>query len=254
MNIIIKKTCIIMLCLFISIFSITKISSVATNPDFKFNKTNIESFDEKIATVMGLSAGSAIASTVISMIPGDAGTPIANQLAEFSKYFLIIMSALFLEQYFVVISGFLVTYLIIPAICLFFALYVLFEDKRFKDIAIKILLTGIIIYAIVPCTVKITNLVSQTCEETIVAAESNELADSNNEDAGVIERLTSAAETTVDKAGTYLSQLIKALAVMIVITCLIPILVLIIAFWLLKIVVTQNVYIPTINPRNIESI
>ena len=250
MNIVIKKTCLVMLCVFIGIFSVTKFSNVVTNPEFKFNKTNIESFDDKINTVMGLSGGAALASTAISLIPGDAGTPIANELAEFSKYFLIIMSALFFEQYFVVISGFIVSYLIIPAICLLAMLYILFENKWFKNLAIKVFLVGMILYAIVPCTVKVTTVVSKACEDTISVAENNELATENLEDARLIKKLTAAAETTVQNASDYVSQLIRALAVMIVITCLIPILMLVIAFWLLKIVMTQNASIPLFIKRD----
>ena len=97
MNSTIKKICLIMLCIFIGLFSFTKLSKITTDPEFSFNKTNIESFDEKIHTVMGLSAGSAIASTAISLIPGDAGTPIADQLADFSKYFLALSGSFLTE-------------------------------------------------------------------------------------------------------------------------------------------------------------
>ena len=123
-----------------------------------------------------------IASTAISLIPGDAGTPIADQLANFSTYFLIVLSALFFEQYFALIS----------------------------------------------------------------AAQNNELSSADVEDAGILSQLTNSAEATISNAGNYLSQLIRALAVMVVVTCLIPILILVLAFWLLKFIITQNYSVPTI--------
>ena len=246
MNATIKKVCLIMLCIFIGLFSFTKLSKITTDPEFSFNKTNIESFDEKIHTVMGLSAGSAIASTAISLIPGDAGTPIADQLADFSKYFLLVLSALFFEQYFALISGFIVSYIVIPAICILLILYLIFNNVKFKEIAVKLLLAGIIIYLIVPCTVQITNLVSNTYEETIAEAQNNELSSTDVEDTGVLSQLANSAEATISNAGNYLSQLIRALAVMVVVTCLIPILILVLAFWLLKIIITQNYSVPSI--------
>ncbi len=240
MNSTIKRICLIMLCVFVGIFSFTKLSQITTDPEFSLNKTNIESFDEKINTVMGLSAGSAIASTAISLIPGDAGTPIAEQLADFSKYFLLVLSALFFEQYFALISGYIVSNIIIPAICLLLALNLIFKNVKFKEIAVKLLLAGLIIYLIVPCTVQITNIISKTYEETISAAQNNDLSSTDVEDKGVISQLANSAEATVSNAGNYLSQLIRALAVMVVVTCLIPILILVLAFWLLKIIMTQN--------------
>ena len=240
MNSTIKRICLIMLCVFVGIFSFTKLSKITTDPEFSLNKTNIESFDEKINTVMSLSAGSAIASTAISLIPGDAGTPIAEQLADFSKYFLLVLSALFFEQYFALISGYIVSNIIIPAICLLLALNLIFKNVKFKEIAVKLLLAGLIIYLIVPCTVQITNIISKTYEETISAAQNNDLSSTDVEDKGVISQLANSAEATVSNAGNYLSQLIRALAVMVVVTCLIPILILVLAFWLLKIIMTQN--------------
>lgn len=240
MNPTIKKICLIMLCIFIGVLSFTKLSKITTNPNFSFNKTNIESFDEKINTVMGLSAGSAIASTAISLIPGDAGTPIADQLANFSKYFLLVLSALYFEQYFALISGFIVSNIIIPAICLLLVFYLIFKNVKLKELAVKLVLAGLIIYLIVPCTVQITNLVSKTYEETISAAQNNELSSTDIEDNGILSLLANSAESTISNAGNYLSQLIRALAVMVVVTCLIPMLILILAFWLLKIIITQN--------------
>ena len=120
------------------------------------------------------------------------------------------------------------------------ALNLIFKNVKFKEIAVKLLLAGIIIYLIVPCTVQITNIVSKTYEETISAAQNNDLSSTDVEDKGVISQLANSAEATVSNAGNYLSQLIRALAVMVVVTCLIPILILVLAFWLLKIIMTQN--------------
>ena len=58
----------------------------------------IATIDEKIDNVLTLTAGSAGASALISAIPGDAGSPIADKLMDLSTGFLIVLAALFLEK------------------------------------------------------------------------------------------------------------------------------------------------------------
>ncbi len=58
----------------------------------------IATIDEKIDNVLTLTAGSAGASALISAIPGDAGSPIAEKLMDLSTGFLIVLAALFLEN------------------------------------------------------------------------------------------------------------------------------------------------------------
>ena len=63
----------------------------------------IATIDEKIDNVLTLTAGSAGASALISAIPGDAGSPIADKLMDLSTGFLIVLAALFLEKYLITI-------------------------------------------------------------------------------------------------------------------------------------------------------
>ena len=68
----------------------------------------IASLDEKKSTVTGLAAASISVSSAITLIPGDTATPIANELADLSTYFMVILSAVFLEKYLLTIIGFIV--------------------------------------------------------------------------------------------------------------------------------------------------
>ena len=72
----------------------------------EFNAKTIQSLDDKKTTVMELTAASTAASAAITLIPGDVGTPIANKLADLSSYFLIVLSAIYLEKYLVTITGY----------------------------------------------------------------------------------------------------------------------------------------------------
>ena len=80
-------------------FGVDKSTDPAT-----YEKT-LSSLEEKKATVMTLTASSAIASTAIAAIPGDASTPIANKIADLSSSLLIILCAIYLEMALITLTG-----------------------------------------------------------------------------------------------------------------------------------------------------
>ena len=86
---VIKKIICIVILLVFALLSIFVVSRYATSPESY--KATIESIDEKKATVMGLTATAATASTALAAIPGDVTTPIANQIMEISSYLLIVV-------------------------------------------------------------------------------------------------------------------------------------------------------------------
>ena len=53
------------------------------------------SIDQKTNTVLKLTAASTAASVGISAIPDDMATPIAEKLADFTEYFLLILCVLY---------------------------------------------------------------------------------------------------------------------------------------------------------------
>ena len=65
----------------------------------------IESLDKKQETVLELTAASTAASAAITLLPGDAATPIAEKLADLSGYFLIVLCAIFLEKYLLTVTA-----------------------------------------------------------------------------------------------------------------------------------------------------
>src|SRR5665648_1139611 len=100
-----KQTKILILLLFIALFSILVVSKIVTTPDF--NAGIIKSLDDKKVTVMKLVVTAAASSTAISMIPGDAAMPIANQIMNLTSYFIIILGAIFLEKMLLSVVGYL---------------------------------------------------------------------------------------------------------------------------------------------------
>ena len=86
-----------------------------------------EALNENRNTVLKLSASSAAASSAITALPGDLATPIATELAQMSKNFLIVLCALYLEKFVVAVSGTLVFQWLIPAACGLFVLGILLK-------------------------------------------------------------------------------------------------------------------------------
>ena len=91
-----RKSIAVALLLAIALLSIFVISKPATSAENY--RSTIESIDEKKATVMGITATAAAASTALAAIPGDVTTPIANQIMEISSYLLIVVCVLVLEK------------------------------------------------------------------------------------------------------------------------------------------------------------
>ena len=106
------KLLVILALIALALASMLKITVFSTNPDNY--EHSIERIDGNISTVMKLAASSSAASAVISFLPDDSCTPIANELAELSKYFLIVLSALYLEKYLMTVIGYASFGILIP--------------------------------------------------------------------------------------------------------------------------------------------
>ena len=89
----------------IAIISLFWISGIASSED-SFQGT-YNALDEKRTNVTELMGVTAASSTAISLLPGDAGTPIAEQLADLSGYFMFILAEIYLEKWMVTITGML---------------------------------------------------------------------------------------------------------------------------------------------------
>ena len=236
-----KKIMIVALLILLAVISVTKIAPWARDPE---NHTHtIEQTEDKIATVMTLSGGAAATAATLSLLPGDMCTPIAEQMAELAKYFLVILSSLYLEKFLIVISGFLTFAVFIPAALLVECGSVLFNKKNWTGIAMKIGFLGLVLFLIVPASVRLSDMVYQTQAEKVNAAveEYNSLDIEGEAEDGFFDKITTIANDTLDKVTAFLSSLLESLAVMIVTDCIIPILVFVFLVWLVKTVFAANV-------------
>lgn len=84
----------------------------------EFHEQSIQYLDEKRNTVMTLAVSSTAISTSITILPGDTGTPIANDLADLSSKFLLVPGAIYLEKYSLTLTCMVTFKYIIPILCL----------------------------------------------------------------------------------------------------------------------------------------
>lgn len=156
--------------------------------------------DEKRATATELSIAAVGASAGITMIPDDACTPIANELAEIGKDLAIISGVILLEKYLMTISGYAFFKVLVP-LCL--ALFAIGYWKDASDPmrlslqqgAIKVLVVGAILWQAVPISVHTIDLFDATYDETLSQAiESAKQAGAIAEDDKAIEEVVTEDE------------------------------------------------------------
>lgn len=56
-------------------------------------------------------------SALITLLPGDTATPIAEKMADVSGYLLVVLCAIYLEKYLVTITGYVAFTYLIPIAC-----------------------------------------------------------------------------------------------------------------------------------------
>ena len=229
-----KKWTAVVLLLLLAAISFVKIAPWAADPSNHVH--SIAQTEDKITTVMTLSGGAAATSATLSLLPGDMCTPIAEQLAELAKYFLLILSALYLEKYMISISGYIAFSVMVPLACLILCGRIIFGKKNWSEIAGKIALVGLIIFIIVPASVKLSDMVYQTQAEKVneTVEEYNNLEIEGDSDSGILGEFTTITNSTIDKVTNFLGSLLEALAVMIVTACIIPLLVFVFLVWMVK--------------------
>ncbi len=221
-------------------------SKIVTSPGF--HEDTIQYLDEKKSTVMELTAASTAISAAITLLPGDTATPIADKLADLSTYFIIVVCAIFLEKYLLTITGFLSFKILIPVACLLYSVNVFKKNNKVKLLVRRLLAFALAVFFVIPFSVMISRLVEdtyqtsveQTIESAKKAAEDTREADEQGLFSGVLSKVTEGVNGTIEKFEGVLNNLIEALAVMIVTSCLIPVLVLMFFVWLVKIVLGSN--------------
>ena len=202
MNFIKQKCITAAVLLLVAILSITVVGKYVSAPE-NHQKT-IASLDEKKQTVMELTAASTVTSALITLLPGDTATPIAEKMADVSGYLLVVLCAIYLEKYLVTITGYVAFTYLIPIACGLWIFNLIFANATVRKLAAKLAVFGLAISLVVPASVKISDLIGDTYQAQIEATiEDAKNTQSILENSGVVDDDTNATETTgTDAAGT----------------------------------------------------
>lgn len=251
----------------VALISFFALGAIFSNP--ATFKGTVAALDEKKDTVMSLIAASTGSSAAISLLPGDAGTPIAEKLVDLSSDFLVVLAAIYLEKYLLAIMGFASFKVLLPIACaLLIVALLLWNHPAFRltltRLSFKLVLFALAAVLVVPASVLMSSMIEQTyqasIDETIQTAEqtteSIEQSASQGEGTDASNPLSfllnvpDELNRLTESARTSLSNFVEALAVMIVTSCIIPVLVLLFFLWLVRIILGIDIEIP--HPRGMR--
>ena len=252
-NAVLKKVFICVLLLLAVVISLLYLGDWAMK--IETHSHTINSIDDKVDMVMKLTAASTVASAGISAIPGDTATPIAEKLADFTQYFLLIMCVLYAEKYSVTIIGLATFKILLPLACVFMGISLFSENALWRRLSVKFAVFGLAIFLIIPASIRVSDMIYTTFDDSInntintaeqIADDTIELTDAGDNSGlvqSILNGISETASSLTEKAANTLNRFVETLAVMIVTSCVIPILVVIFFVWVAKIITGVN-FIP----------
>ena len=160
-----KRTVKAVILIIVALVSIFVLSRFATSTEF--HAKSIAALDEKRTTVMELTAASTAASAAITLIPGDAVTPIAEKLADLSSNFLLVICAIWLEKYLLTITGYATFVVLIPLACVLGAINAFLQNDKWRELIRKLVVLGLAIVLVVPVSVKVSDMIEATYQSSI---------------------------------------------------------------------------------------
>lgn len=234
------------------------LSEFVGRPHFENVETwssTIEVIDAKKDNVLALTTSTIALSAAISALPDDTGTPVAEQLTQLSGNLGIVLAVLYLEKYLLTVLGFLSFGVLGPAAFVLLAASLLAHGRLSTGhtlfiLGVRILLVGIIAVTVVPASVWVTQRIDETYQISISqtepegsAEESEPAGDESQENKNFWESIAGGASQLVsnlkdgiksvtDGVVEQVTNLIEGTIVMIVTSCLVPLLVLAVFLWM----------------------
>ncbi len=236
MNFKISRPLIIAGIILLAIISSLFLADWASNP--KTHQATISEIDEKVETVLALTASATSVAVLVSMLPNDMGTPVAENISDIAMFFAIVLCALYAEKYLVTIMGLATFRILIPLALIVFGVSLFWKPEKLRQIAVKLIVIGLAVFLVIPASVKVSRMIDQmydfSLQKTVSAAEELQEEGEEAKEGGIFSGLKEAIEKFRNKAITLLNRLIQSFAVMMVTSCLIPLLVLLFFLWVIR--------------------
>ena len=246
------------------ILSCTVLGNKLTDPA-TYSHT-IQVLDKNRTTVLTLTAASAAASAAVSTLPDDYCTPISEQLSELTSWFMMILGFIYLEKYLLTILGAAACYLLFPIGCGALLIHCFFPNGFLRSLGTKLVAVGLVLVIAIPGGVwvsdRINDIYSESIAMTVQSADAvseslmQEELDENRESTSLIDQakslmgdLTGTVAGVIRQFRNMLNRFIEAAAVMVVTTCIIPVLVILFFLWIVKTLFSIPVSVPTLPAR-----
>ena len=222
----------------------------------------IEVLDNNRSAVLGLAAASAAASAAVSAIPDDVCTPLAEEISELTTWFTIILAVVYLEKYLLTVLGAAACYILIPVGCAALLINLFFPKRILRSVGTKLVAIALAMLLVIPTGVwvsdRINSIYSRSIEATVESANAvsdnlfGEMQGADGESSTIIDEaktllgdLSGSVAEVIEQFKNVLNRFIEATAVMIVTTCLIPIIVIMFFVWALNTMFNIPIIVPT---------
>lgn len=221
-----------------------------------------QTIDEKKTNVTLMIASSTALSAGISALPDDTGSALSDKLMDMSASLGIVLAVLYLEKYLLTAFGALSFGILFPAAALLavsaIALRRSVVSRGLKNLAVRLALIGVVLMALVPTSVAVTDMFDQTYQASIEAQQAAAAAEAQAEEeaaseegfdivdfvVSIPENVTEGVTDAVDSFTQQVNNLIESFALMIVTSCVIPLLVLVLFLLAAKALLSLDVSAP----------
>ena len=224
----------------------------------KVLKGTYDYLDTKKNQVIGINGAVIGTAMLVSAIPGNIETAIVSALTGLQKPCFTVLAAVFAERHLAGILSNISFACIIPLACIFGVVSVLTNGSTLKKLAIKLTIMGLVLSLTIPASVVLSKHVEKisSADEKIAevqsmddeAAESsdatkdksawsamlNKIADKADDVKDKLEDPKGALTEVQEKIKNWINGVIEALVIMIITSCVIPILIFIFLFWILR--------------------
>lgn len=226
----------------VAFFSMFVLSAIFCNP--AVHSGTFAFIDEKKANAMMLTGTVTLASTAISALPEDTASSLANELADLAAPLMVIVCVLFLEKYLLTSLELIAFGVLLPLACCILIVDQIRRKKAYRILATKIVLIALVCALIVPVSVLIARMIEGTYSQTVdttfdelgkLATAFTQTADGGK--AGFLEGLTNGIGKLYDTAKDMLGLMIDGVAILLVTSCLMPLITVAAFVWCIKCII-----------------
>ncbi len=217
----------------------------------RVHASTIRKIDKQKDQAVALNVALTVTSTVVSAIPDDAGTPIAQELSDLSTPVMIASGVLYLEKYLLTMLYLVGFAILLPGFCLINAISILTRKPSLCKLANRFLVVFFAFVLLIPTSVAVTGKIEDTFSESIeatynavnglVATEEDDEKEKGSAIANFFKNIVDNVEQTINLAKETLSVMIDAVVVLCITCCVIPLLTLLAFVWIVKMVLGSEI-------------